>query len=225
MTPSTAETILCSRLGESAAAWWRGAMRAVRTEPRSALGSFLPVWSAAGRRLGTAEITLMPGEEQGLPFSPQGWGMDECGRALLLLAMLDAAPADTHVALLDELFRTAEIRERQALLRVLDFLPGASRFVSVGIEAVRSSATSVVEAIACDNPYPAKHFPDQAYGQMVLKCLFSGLPLLRVQGLARRRTPELKRMVLAYASERRAAGRTVPQDAALVLEGDADAPV
>jgi len=200
-------------------------MTAARTEPRSALGSFLPVWSAAGRRLGTAEIKLLPGEERGLPFSPQGWAMDECGRALLLLAMLDAAHADTHEALVDELFRTAEIRERQALLRVLDYLPGASRFVSVGIEAVRSSATSVIEAIACDNPYPAKHFPDDAYGQMVLKCLFSGLPLLRVQGLARRRTPELKRMVLAYASERRAAGRMVPQDAALVLEGDADAPV
>jgi hypothetical protein len=168
----------------------------------------------------------LPGEEQGLPFLPQGWGTDEYGRALLLLAALQVAPLDTHVGLVEELFRTAEIRERQALLRVLDCLPDANRFVSVGIEAVRNNATSVVEAIACDNSYPDRHFPDDAYGQMVLKCLFCGLPLRRVQGLARRTTPELRRMVAAYASERRAAGRMVPEDAAVVLDkGDADAPV
>jgi hypothetical protein len=38
-----------------------------------------------------------------------------------------------------------------------------------------------------------------------------------VHGLAERTTPELVRMVEAYASERRAAGRPVPDDAKLVI--------
>jgi len=39
------------------------------------------------------------------------------------------------------------------------------------------------------------------------------VPLSRVERLAERITPELSRMAASYASERRAAGRPVPQDA------------
>jgi len=43
------------------------------------------------------------------------------------------------------------------------------------------------------------------------------VPLARVADLARRVTPELRRMVSAYATERRAAGRAVTADVALVI--------
>ena len=89
--------------------------------------------------------------------------------------------------------------------------------MAVGVEAVRNHATPVVEAIACENTFPARHFSEEAFNQLVLKCLFSDLSLRRVHGLARRVTPELRRMVEAYANERRAAGRPVPEDAALIL--------
>jgi hypothetical protein len=89
--------------------------------------------------------------------------------------------------------------------------------VAVGVEAVRNHATPVLEAIACDNPYPARYFSDEAFNQLVLKCLFSDVSLRRLQGLGRRVTPELRRMVEAYVNERRAAGRSVPDDTALVL--------
>ena len=52
--------------------------------------------------------------------------------------------------------------------------------------------------------------------QMVLKALFVGAPVARIVGLAERTTDELVRMVEAYASERRAAGRPVPDDAKLI---------
>jgi hypothetical protein len=65
---------------------------------------------------------------------------------------------------------------------------------------------------------PARFFDERAFGQMILKALFVGAPLARVVELDRRITPELVRMVEAFASERRAAGRDVPADAALVLE-------
>ena len=47
----------------------------------------------------------------------------------------------------------------------------------------------------------------------MLKCLFMGIPLTAVTDLDRRADAELRRMVAAFADERRAAGRPVPADA------------
>jgi hypothetical protein len=52
---------------------------------------------------------------------------------------------------------------------------------------------------------------------MVLKALFVGVPLARVHGLADRKTAELARAVNAFASERRAAGRAIPEDVRYAL--------
>jgi hypothetical protein len=219
-----AEAFLCSRLTEAESAWLRSALDKIRATSVAA-NSLLPLWSAAGRRLGQVGIELSVAEAARLPFSPRGWSTDEYGRALLLTAAVEIEPLEHHVTVVGDLFRTGELREQRALLRALPYLPTPGRFSATAIEAVRSNATSVVEAIACDNPYPALHFRDEAFNQMVLKCLFNGLPLERVRGLGRRVTPELRRMVAAYASERRAAGRAVPKDAALVTEGNMDAPI
>jgi hypothetical protein len=178
------------------------------------------MWSGAGRRLGPARIEApTPDEaaEKTLPFFPAGWGVDELGRTLLLQAALEARLPEAHAALVNELFVTGDLRERQAVLRALPHLPAPERFINVGIEAVRNNAISVIEAIACENPYPARHFPEEAFNQLVLKCFFCEISLARLQGLAGRVTPELRRMVEAYASERRAAGRPVPPDTALIL--------
>jgi hypothetical protein len=243
-----AEAILRSRLSAEAAAWLGEALRDVRRTDRPTddvfHGVFLRRWSAAGRRLGRATLALSPEEQARLrppapalppdlasdlasdlprDLAPDGWGADECGRALLLLAALPGLAPESHLGRLEELYRTGELREQQALLRCLASLPAPERFVTLAIDAVRSNARTLVEAIACDNPFPATYLPNAAFNQMILKCLFVDLPLGRVSGLGGRRSPELARMVAAYASERRAAGRAVPEDAALVLEGQTHA--
>ena len=224
------ETILTSRLSEDAASWFRQAVHKVRAKGE-ATDAFLIMWSGAGRRLGQELITAPSEAEQKdladkkLTFFPAGWGADELGRTLLLQGALAARLPEAHAALVNELFTTGDLRERQAVLRALPHLPAPERFVAVGVEAVRNNAVTVIEAIACENPYPARHFPDEAFNQMILKCLFCELRLGRVHDLARRLTPELRRMVAAYASELRAAGRSVPADAALILGGDGTAPV
>ena len=68
------------------------------------------------------------------------------------------------------------------------------------------------EALACENPYPAAHFPERNFNQMVLKALFNSIELSRIDGLSGRRNAELSRMARDYAAERRAAGRAVPAD-------------
>jgi hypothetical protein len=187
-------------------------------------------WSGCGRRLGRSPIeldlsTTVALRASGAPFQPQGWGRDELGRVLLLLAAAAGTPTAELPAAVEQLFRTGEMREQQAVLRALSYLPEPARLAPIAAEAVRSNVLSVLEALACDNPFPAAHMPEPAFNQMVMKAIFNGLPLRRVIGLSARLGAELRRMVSAYASERRAAGRTVPADVDFVLGGAEHAPV
>lgn len=90
--------------------------------------------------------------------------------------------------------------------------------VELAIEACRSNVIDVFEAIACENPFPARWFPDPPFNQMVMKAVFSGIALDRVVGLEGRRNGELRRMALDFAAERRAAARSVPADLELIAE-------
>jgi len=194
-----------------AAAWLTGAMALDRA-------GFPAAFAAAGRRLGRVpigEASTTQLAALGLPWSAAS-GADECGRAALVLAALAALDPAEHVALVHGLFRRGELRERQAVLRALAAMPDPARFAALAADAHRSNAQPVFEALACDNAYPARHLADPAYFQLVVKALFVGAPLARVRGLAERTTPELIRMIDAFASERRAAGRPIPTDVALI---------
>jgi len=176
--------------------------------------TFQIAFAAAGRHIGKQPIGAKDAAiitAAGL-LVPAEMGADECARGALLLA------ADSDTEIVRGLVRRGELRERQAVLRVLAALPEPERFVELAIDACRTNVDGVFRALACDNTFPAAQLPDAAFDQLVLKALFTGAPLARIHDLARRTTPELVRMVAAYASERRAAGRPVPDDAKLVLE-------
>jgi len=180
---------------------------------------FAMAFAAAGRRLGRGAI----GEAAAAAITAAGlrWpvtGADECGRAALVLAAVAALPpaGDRQVSFVRDLVRRGEVRERQAVLRALAALPAPARFVDLAVDACRSNVETVFAAIACDNDFPARHFPPPAFHQMVIKALFIGAPLARIAGLAERTTDELRRMVDAYVSERAAAGRAIPDDVALI---------
>ena len=195
--------IACAHAAPGGAAWF------------AAQRELAPAFAAAGRKLGTAPI----GERDAAAITAAGlrWpvtGADECGRAALVLREI-AARAD-HVALVGQVLRRGEVGERRAVLRTLAALPEPTRFVELAIDAAhRSNIESVFAALACDNDF-VRLLPEAAFNQLVLKALFVGVPVARIAGLAERTTPELVRMVDAYASERRAAGRSVPADAELI---------
>ncbi len=171
------------------------------------------MFSAAGRKLGRSPISAIDARRLAWPESA---GVDECGRAALVLTAIRSLEATDHVAFVRDLIRRGDVRERHAVLRILAALPDPVRFLDTAVDACRTNVLSVFEAIACDNPYPARWFPDPAFAQLVLKGLFIGAPIGRVVELSSRITDELVRMVDAYASERRAAGRSIPTDAALI---------
>lgn len=141
-------------------------------------------------------------------------------RAALLATALEAVPErrlETTLAL----FEGGELGEQESLLRTLSFMPEPALYVPVAELGVRTNAQRLFAAIACENPYPASYFGALQFNQMVLKAIFVEVSVTRIEGLAERRTAELSRMAEAYASERRAAGRPVPEDIAWILGGNA----
>ena len=192
-----------------------GAARAWLGEQVGVAAKFAPAFAAAGRKVGRGEISAKSAEAicaAGLRWPVTG--ADACARAALVLGVVQGGEGD--VGLVRDLVRRGESGERQAVLRVLAALPAAERFVEVAIDACRSNVETVFCAIACENDYPARHFPAPAFHQMVLKALFVGAPVAQIAGLGGRISDELVRMVEAFVSERRAAGRAIPDDVVLI---------
>ena len=165
--------------------------------------------------LGAEELKML--REAGIP-APERWRRDDYARVALLIRTLEFLPADGHAEFVRDVYLRGDFREQAAVLRSLILLPRPERFVDMAIAACRTDGLDVFEAIACENPYPASHFPAPNFNQLVIKALFMGVALARVVGVSERNTRELRRMARDFASERRAAGRPVPADVDLVLQ-------
>jgi hypothetical protein len=181
---------------------------------------FLSTFALAARKCGTAP--LVSAAELDAIESPEcrrvaATTADEAGRIALLLDTNAKLSAAEMFDLAEDCFRHGDNGERRAVLCSLSLLQEPERYIELAAQACRSSVQTVFDALACENPFPAATLPEIYFNQMVLKCLFTEVPLARVQGLAARITPELARMAEGYASERRAAGRSVPVDIALVV--------
>jgi hypothetical protein len=182
--------------------------------------AFEASFGAAGRRFGTAPVDRegTVSDDAGHTWSIAGWGSDEAARVLLLVEGMARIPPGDQLAWLEGLWRAGALRERQAVLRGLALLPEPARFLPIALDACRASTQPIFDAIACENPYPAAYFPESSFNHLVLKAVFTEVPLARILGLAGRRNADLARMAADYASERAAAGRPVPADLALVMD-------
>jgi hypothetical protein len=149
-------------------------------------------------------------------WNPERWTMLEALRVGLILARSDQQDSAFAKAL-EECFRYADEGETCALLRSLAHLPVGERFLWRAGEGCRSNMRSIFEAAACDTPYPASFFDEPTWRQLVIKAVFIGAPLWRVYGLDDRLSPELARMALDLAGERRSAGREVQPELWLCL--------
>jgi hypothetical protein len=173
---------------------------------------FRGLFASVPRRLGAAaSLTLEAPPE--LRAARPHCTLTDYLRLWLILQALPKLPEAERASWVLQLFEAGEMGEQVSVLRVLSLLPDAARFVETGVQACRTNARDVFEAIVCENPYLVEHFPQLSFNQAIMKAIFMEVPLDRVDGLPRRITPELSRMAAGYASERRAAGRPVPKDA------------
>jgi len=171
-------------------------------------------FGAATHDLGRFAVAPSPQEAHELYEAGALWAaqttVDEIARVALLRAAVDGV--DDPFAIARSLFVGGDTRERAAVLRALPLLHEPLGFLSLATEGCRSSVSTVFEAIACENSYPARWFPDRAFRQMVLEAIVMGVPIRRIVGLRSRTSDELRRMARDYASERVAASRSVPDD-------------
>jgi hypothetical protein len=191
-------------------AWFRGALDEVsRASSDRARGIAIGL---APRRLGKAGLSLRADDlaratELRNGLDPAGWSVDQLARIALMVASYrdDVGFAES----LDRFCATAEVNELIALYRGLPVYPAAALIEPRAREAVRSGMKPVFEAVAHGNPYPGEVFAEHDWNQMVVKAIFIGASLWPIQGLDRRGNPELARMLVALAQERRAAGRPI----------------
>lgn len=183
-------------------------------------------YTAASRAVGRGRLSVTDDEAQafrdaGVRFTQ--WTVDDAARAALLLAAAEAEPDPQRFHdLATECYEQGDAREQQSWLRAIALQPQPERFTLTAIDACRTNIVPLFESIACENPFPARYFPERNFNQLVLKALFNNIALELIVNLSSRLNPDLSRMADDYVSEREAAGRPVPQDIWVVLAPHAD---
>ncbi|TDB64630.1 EboA domain-containing protein [Arundinibacter roseus] len=141
-------------------------------------------------------------------FSLENWNPIRLGRVCLLMS-LDTSEQETYVRHVETLFDTAEMNELVALYSALPLLSYPEKWLFRATEAVRSNVGVVFDALALQNPYPARHFNELAWNQLVLKTIFNDKPIHLISGLEERVNEKLALTLADFAKERWAAGRSV----------------
>ncbi|QQQ79395.1 EboA domain-containing protein [Saccharothrix sp. 6-C] len=188
--------------------WLAEAERAVRADPAAIRSLFPAVGRAVGRQ-------ALRGEAD--PLGVVHGTVDDEARAGLLAVLASVTGPRELAAELTGLYRFGDDAERRGVLRALASVGDKAAEAGVDLvkDALRTNDTRLVAAAL--GPFAADHLDAHAWRHGVLKCLFLGIPLTAVAGLDRRADAELRRMVGAFADERRAAGRAVPDDALELL--------
>lgn len=205
-----------SRRIVGAEAWLEGALQ---SSANPAAPVFRAAYAAVPRRLAARAVETPAVPADGQSWARPHWTATDWVRLALIQRALSSLSPPEHAGLVARTFEGGELGEQESLLRTLTLLPEPERFVETAIQACRAHTVRVFAAIACENAYPARFFPEPSFNQMVLKAIFTEVPVRRIESLDSRATPELRRMVAGYASERRAAGRPVPADAESILQG------
>lgn len=199
-TPADLHRHLDTHLTRPARAWLARALDEAADHPDTH-GS-LCVWelrfAEAGRRCGTEHADAV--------------------RVLILHAARADADALTRV------YRQGTAEERRAVLHALPHLVPGPEALPLVEDALRTNDTRLLAAAL--GPYGARHLPPHLWRHAVLKCLFTGVRIDEVADLTGRARgdTELARMLRAFAEERTAAGRPVPEDLHRVLALTAPSP-
>ncbi|HVL67372.1 MAG TPA: EboA domain-containing protein [Vicinamibacterales bacterium] len=206
--------ILRARCTGASRAWLDGEMAAA--SPGRPAADLIRAYTVAPRRIGRASLALSADERELVAahdpeLALSQWTVDDAARAAILLAAASADPSRFQELAL-ACYENGDAREQQSWLRSLPMFPAPERFVAQAIDACRTNIVPLFEAIACENPFPARFFPERNFNQLVLKALFNTIGMSRIVGLARRLNPELSRMAADYVKERQAASRAVPPD-------------
>ncbi|MBT2397191.1 EboA domain-containing protein [Streptomyces sp. ISL-100] len=226
---SALQAALEEQLTGAARAWLHEALAEAEAEAKAkaakanAKGHFAepadrPRWTLPTWELRFAEAGRHCRPVQGTESTPDLHSAQDLADAARVL-LLHAVRAD-H-ATITRLYTHGTAAERRAVLLALPHFnapsAGPATLLPLVEDALRTNDTRLVAAAV--GPYAAEHLDQHAWRHAVLKCLFTGVPVDAIDGLAprARADSELARMLRDYAAERTAAGRPVPDDLHRVL--------
>lgn len=216
-------TILTKRAAPEAVAWLQEQVVSLRAnfEERR----FYYAFSGVSRRFDKSPLAVVEAVDDEAAAAlgeveVVGWDEFRLARVILLLVLAEQEEAVLR-GNLEALLGSADLREQVAIFSAFAFfLPSgdgeqviaAERtrwLVGLARDGLRTNIVDVYDAIALDNPFPARAFFDDAWNQMVLKALFISRPLYRIRGIDGRANLTLAEALSNLAHERWAAGRWV----------------
>lgn len=159
--------VLLPQLPERGQAWLRTQLEKLLSEKALYLAFSLVPRFTGKQPLAFTAAQLEEAQQLRPGFDPGNWTSDQAARALLLLLHAPHEQAAGYTALLDNLFATADVNELAALYASLPLLPYPETHVKRAAEGVRTSITSIFDAIALRNPYPRDYLPEPAWNQLV----------------------------------------------------------
>ena len=182
--------------------------------PTCDISKFNIAFVAAAKANGKKPVKITASQEEELrgqlrkDLNLNGWTVDRLARVWLLM-QVDPRDKEKYHATIENLFLSAEMSEFVALYSSLPLLAYPESWVKRCAEGIRSNIGQVLEAVICNNPFPAEQLDEAAWNQLVLKAIFTEKPVLEISGLLKRRNSNLARSLSDYAHERWAARREV----------------
>jgi len=174
----------------------------------------LPILSARARRavghgtLGALGPVLRTSDG---PIRTEGWDAGGAARVVLALrAAARAADVRQGVGAIQALYRSGDESEKVAVVRALSAFGPGDALKLIALDAGRTNSVVLFAALAFDNPFPAAHYSEHEFNQLVLKAVFVEVRVQHVFALHDRANPALSRMCEDYVDERTAAGREFP---------------
>lgn len=203
---------LKTRLAPESLAWLeeKAALLAAGASDKVVFTSFSACVRHTGKSPLKLDATALAAAHHVVPgWDPSDWTCDQAARIFLLLSL---PPGQASSRTIDQIWQTADVGEAVAVQKASAVLAYPEGQMARSREALRSNIQAVFEAITVRNPYPALHFDNVGWNQMVVKTFFLGVPLAGIVGLDRRANPALARMLADLAEERTAAGRSFSPD-------------
>lgn len=138
------------------------------------------------------------------------YSTSEIIRVLLIKVALNGLSSPEQAQLLKQYYRSADELEKIAWLKGLSYFDEFGVAVNTAMSASRCNSINEFSALAINNDYAAKHFPELNFNQLVLKSLFSGLDIGCMSNLPSRLNVKLTNMCFSFAVEQALAFRIPP---------------
>lgn len=200
--------ILEDNVSEENKAWLLSKIKNI-VETESTKDLYL-TYSLIPTKIKTTDQLSFPEDSDGLGgyLGLQDANLQQIARIYLLFKVLEAKE-EFFKSKVANIIEVADKSELETFLKFLVLLPNPENYKAQAVEALRTNISTVFDAIALNNPYPALYFNEQQWNQMYLKAAFMQQDLTAIEQVDKRANQELARIISDYAHERWAASREI----------------